>query len=384
MQSRIVKLSILLMVFALTYCVEPYVPEGVRENPDFLVVDGFINASNNTATVKLTKAVGLNAEGTAPTVMDANVTIESSSGEIFALLYSLENGGSYNGPIAVDYTKKYKLRIDLGFSGKEYESDLIEIQKVPEIESVNLQFDDDALRFMVNTSPSEESSKYYRWRFDETWEFTSTYFSSYLLEGGQARLRTSAENINKCYRTDPSSSINVASTQSLVTNSVKNFEIHAVDRGSIKLWRRYSMNVQQFALTEEAYSYWLKLYKTNENVGSLFDPMPGQVIGNIRSTRDPNEVVIGFFSGSMVSEKRIFITSQDMPEDYSTYRPMRCQLDTIAIEFIPLTPENVLLVGPVYSEGGIPQIVAYTSAPPTCVDCVSYGGGSINKPDFWP
>lgn len=362
-------------------CVEPYTPDGVLENPDYLVIDGFINASENTGTVKLTKAIGLNSSEEPSIVNDATVTIESSTGEFFELPFSFGTG-SYNGAVVVDYSKKYKLKIALG--PRDYESDFIEIQKVPDIESINLQFDSDALRFMVNTSPSEESSKFYRWRFDETWEFTSSYFSAYKLENGDARLRTKEESINRCYRTDPSSSIKVASTESLVTNAIKNFEIHAIDRNSIKLARRYSIKVQQFALTDEAYSYWLKLYKTNENVGSLFDPMPGQVIGNIKSTRNPNEVVIGFFSGSMVAEKRLFVTPQDLPEDYVTYRPLICQMDTIYVEFIKLTPESVFLVGPVYSTMGIPEIIAYTSAPPRCVDCVAYGGGSTTKPDFWP
>jgi len=381
MRSRTIYVRIFFMAFLLTCCVEPYTPEGVQQNPDFLVVDGFINASTNSGTVKLTKAIGLNSDEEPPVVIDAQVTVESDAGDIFPLYLAAQ--GAYEGPVEVDYNKKYRLNIVQGF-GREYESDFIEIQKVPDIESINLQADDDALRFMVNTEPSEESSKFYRWRFDETWEFTSTFSSAFILQGGTARLRSPDEYISRCYRTDPSSAIKVASTDRLVTNAIKNFEVHAIGRSSIKLGQRYSMKLQQFALTEEAYSYWLKLYKTNENVGSLFDPMPGQVLGNVRSKRNPNEVVIGFFSGSMVSEKRIFVTRQDLPEDYVTYRPLSCQLDSIDVEFIPYTPESVLLVSAIYTTSGFPTIIAYTTSEARCIDCVTYGGGSRTKPDFWP
>ena len=37
-------------------CLEPYNPPEISDNIDFLVVDGFINSSDNIAKVRLTKA----------------------------------------------------------------------------------------------------------------------------------------------------------------------------------------------------------------------------------------------------------------------------------------------------------------------------------------
>jgi hypothetical protein len=146
--------------------------------------------------------------------------------------------------------------------------------------------------------------------------------------------------------------------------------------------KRYSINVEQQVLTADAYAYWLNLYKTTEDVGGLFDPLPGQVNGNIRNENDPDEVVVGFFGAGNVTKKQIFVTEDDLLDDYATYQHPYCQLDTILVEFIPQLPSSTLLYSAIYSPSGL-AIVAFTSGSSNCLDCRSYGGVTT-KPDFWP
>jgi hypothetical protein len=144
------------------------------------------------------------------------------------------------------------------------------------------------------------------------------------------------------------------------------------------------MLVKQVALSEEGYNYWLNLYKTTENVGGLFDPMPGQVIGNIVNVQDPSEIVVGFFSAATVQEQRIFIDKDDLPERYSTYLSPQCLIDSIMLEDLRKYPDTKLLISTIYSQGGFPVLLGYTSTENSCIDCRTYGGGKLEKPDFWP
>jgi len=110
--------------------------------------------------------------------------------------------------------------------------------------------------------------------------------------------------------------------------------------------------------------------------------MPAQVIGNISGLSDPNETVVGFFSGATISEKRIFITPQDLPGKYWRYRWPICALDRIPIEDIPLKSSTVYLYSPIYSPSST-DVIGYTSAGRSCLDCTTQGGATT-KPEFWP
>jgi hypothetical protein len=372
----------LLFLSALAGCVEPYMPREVPSAPDYLVVDGFVNASSRTATVKLSRAVALDHIGAPPPVSGATVSIEAENGDEYFLPGTMSPGRYEATDIPLSFESRYRLKVKIG--AKLYESALVAVVRAAPIGEVEWRADEDFLKILVHTSESAESAKYFRWKYEETWEYTAPYFSGYYVLDGEAVLRTSEEEIYTCYRTDPSYQINIASSQNLVTNVIKNYELTKIERTDIRLSKLYSINVQQSGLSEEAYSYWLNLYKTTENMGGLFDPMPGQITGNMKSISDPSELVIGFFSISTVEEKRIFIRRDEMPQRYVLFKYPYCQVDTVFLEDVPALSTGTALMGGVYPEVGFPVIIGYTITERLCVDCVSFGKGTIAKPAFWP
>ncbi|MEJ7664694.1 MAG: DUF4249 family protein [Hymenobacter sp.] len=56
---------------------------------------------------------------------------------------------------------------------------------------------------------------------------------------------------------------------------------------SSKLYYLYSILVRQYALTPEEFAYWDKLRKNTENLGTLFDPLPSQLSGNVHRLTMP-------------------------------------------------------------------------------------------------
>ena len=69
----------LLLIIA-TGCLEPYNPPEITDNIDLLVVDGFINSSDDIATVRLTKATALSNDSDEDIGVSALVQIEDENG----------------------------------------------------------------------------------------------------------------------------------------------------------------------------------------------------------------------------------------------------------------------------------------------------------------
>jgi hypothetical protein len=372
----------LLLMLLLLGCVEPYYPPDLENNEvDVLIVDGFINASTNAARVSLTKAVGLESEIERVGVSGANVRIESEDGQEFMLQEQFgELSGIYIAEgLTLDFSKLYKLKISMELD-KQYESEFIPILETPEIESIAWDPQDDGLDILVNSKEAPDKSKFYRWRFQDTYRYYSPYSSAYIYEDGEIKYRADFEDLLICYQSDFTSPITIGSTTSLSQNTIKNKVIHRVDRNSIKLSSVYSINVQQLSITDKGYDYWLSLDKMTEGLGGLFDPMPGQVIGNMKSITNPGETVVGFFSGSTVQEKRVFIGRTELPPGYSTYKHYLCERDSVLIANLASIPANYMIV----DAWGTPMTVGYITSSQECVDCKIYGGGSNVKPDFWP
>jgi hypothetical protein len=66
---------------------------------------------------------------------------------------------------------------------------------------------------------------------------------------------------------------------------------------------KYFIVLDQFSVSREAYLYYQLLEQTSKNSGSLFDPLPVALVGNVYNPRDATEKVIGFFTVAGVLKK---------------------------------------------------------------------------------
>ena len=195
------------------------------------------------------------------------------------------------------------------------------------------------------------------------------------------------EDIFTCWASAPSTGIIIKSTENQTDNTVKAFGIADLPKGSVKLGIKYSILVEQQALTREAYNYWKDIVETSENLGGLFDPLPWQVKGNIRCVSHPEEIVVGYFGGGSTSSRRYFLTPGDVPLAMTYIPVFRCRTDTISLEDIAAFKGPIIsgvydlisgdLLG--YSTG---SLVDRDSPYYACVDCRA-SGGVTSEPDFW-
>jgi len=147
----------------------------------------------------------------------------------------------------------------------------------------------------------------------------------------------------------------------------------------------YSIEAQEYALTDPAYAFYRALKTSSEPTSSLFNPLPGQATANVHNPKDASEPVIGFISVSDLVTKRIFIKNSQVRS--WNYQP-NCPVSTIVL--LPEGgPKPVLIkeenASNFYGKNIIDTLMHYgtfSAEPAPCLDCRTFG--SPVKPSFWP
>lgn len=368
------------LVLLLLSCVEPYKPQVDNRELNLLVVDAFLNASDASATVTLTRTLPVESDQTVPPETDAFVRIEDDNGNVYALHGGPQ--GVYSGPVSdVTPLRKYRLLITAGPA--DYASDFITVTETPAIDSITYDILSDGVQFYVTTHDPTNQARYYRWKYEETYQYNSEFNSVYKFQGDDIVPRPPDEARHTCWKTNFSTDILVGTTKHLKESVINKFPVSFIPKGSIKLTVEYSLLVRQQAITEAAYDYWSRLQKTTEQVGGLFDPLPSEVPGNIHSVSDPGENVLGFFSAGSVQQIRRFVRRSELPREgiplFVTHNP-NCVLDTITLAELPNFPRSAWIVDAIFAPGV--GITGYTTSVTRCIDCTLQGGGTT-KPDFW-
>jgi hypothetical protein len=364
------------MIFAAA-CLEPFPPPQGEGNLNLLVVDGFLNSTAGLAEVKLSRSLPLEVVGFFPAEIAATVRVEDENGNRFTL--SEVEAGIYRANLALTVGKRYRLLIQT-LNGDTYESDQVLLKQSPVLEDLFWVPGPDGITIKVDSRDPDASTRYYQWFYTETWEYDSDRSSPIWVQNGRPQLRRTSEMINICYSSSKSSKVLISSTADQSGDVINDYPLVFIPKGSKKLCRTYSISVQQRALDEESYKYWLQLQQTNENLGGLFDPLPTQVTGNIHSTNAAPKIALGYFSGGGVEEKRIYIRFIDLPSDLLTVNRQFCPVDSILTRDLEKYDDGFPLMG---TYGAFPTPDGYTTTRLSCLDCRTEGG-VLEKPSFWP
>jgi hypothetical protein len=365
------------VLFMMVACVEPYPPPASGDQVNFVVVDGFLNASTKSVTVKISHAVPLASPAQYPPEEEAAVSIEGDKGVTFTLSEAAK--GVYEAQdIEVDPSENYSLHF-VTKGGKSYRSKYVGMRRSPLIDSVVWRPEPTGTRFYVNGHDPSNSTTYYRYLFTDTWEYRVPIYSFWKKVGGLPVFRDPVkEQVFTCWRTSHSTEILTASTKRLTEDVVNMLPVYFIAKGSRELSRRYSINIQQRAISEEEYEYWQLIRKTTESLGGLFDPLPSQVISNLQNEEDPKEQVLGYFSGGFVTEKRMFVSFYDLPDNLKVVDGWDF---TCEGKFVPIDhPEQAGSYVFVEQIGQPPT--GYSAFPANCADCTSLGGEN-KPPPFW-
>jgi hypothetical protein len=384
-----------ILLAAISGCTKPYSPPEISSPGSYLIVEGFINSGTDSTVIKLSRTVSLSNTGVSSPELHAVVAVESNKNVIYPLTET-GNGNYASAGLNLNSANTYRLSIKTA-SNVQYYSDFEPVVVTPPIDSVGYQVQSNGIQVYLNTHDPAGNVKYYRWDYKETWQFHAEYQSLYVSNGTAIVPRTSAQMVYSCFGNDTASNILLGSSAALSEDVIYKTPITQIASASEKLETKYSIQVNQYALTGDAYSFWQNLKKNTEQLGSIFDAQPSQINGNIHCQNNPLEPVIGYISVSTVQRKRIFISNAQLPRlpQWNTVYPYTCSVDTdlfcrpegkmcqndVALFLIPAGSIE-LPIDLVTSNGnGPPSTLGYSSSNAQCVNCTIRG--TTLQPGFW-
>jgi hypothetical protein len=356
-------------------CIEPFSPPEVNSDENYLVIDGFLNVGGTDSTrIELRRTQNVNANAMPIIETGAQLTVEEENGETLALtetgsaIYTLP-------PRQYNRTGKFRLRIKTK-DGQEYVSEFVGVSITPAIDSITYKVDPvlNAAVFYVNTHDAQNKTQFYRWKFEETWEYEAAYYSALMVRNDSVVIRP--ENINKCWGKLKSGSILLGNTVKLSSDVIKDLPLNRVPIATNKLFIKYSILVRQYGLSRQAFEYWTDLAKTTQGTGSLFDVLPSQITGNIRNVNDPHLLAFGYFSASTEETRRFTVSPR-----LGTF-PRCTEPDTIPIACSSRGDECALNTAKLLLTYWGPRSDSVLVAAHSCTDC-RLQGGTTEKPTYW-
>jgi hypothetical protein len=353
----------------LTGCTVEFHPE-IDNNKEQLVVEGMITDQNRINRIKLSMSTRVGMPLGRKPVKGAIVTVTDEKGIVTTLAespagtYSTDSL-SFRGRVGGSYSLNIKI------NNITYETDFTEMEPVPPINS--LYYEKVVIIASRDTNDIEEGCKVYvdsfdpsgkclffRWDYTETWEYRIPYIVANRI----------------CFITERSDEILIKNTSLFSQARVSKFPIVFISNKTDRLKETYSILVNQYSLSESEYNFWEKVQNISQNVGNLYDVTPVAISGNIRCCNDPKETVLGYFSVSAVTQKRLFIQDRFLGlPNFVTY----CATDTLTVK-LPETGLNTeFWVIEDYSDEIPPYWIISTFR--ECADCTTRGTSVM--PSFW-
>jgi hypothetical protein len=377
------------LLIGLAGCVEPYMPDVITSPASFLVVDGFING-NGVTTIKLSRTINVAATTLPPPERSARLYIQDDAGRRYSL--TEKTTGTYKSDsVVLNPARKYQLRITTA-SNVNYASDQVPLKVTPPIDKVSWKLESNQVQFTLSTHDPQQQSRYYRWGFIETWQFNAAYQSQLEFLNGIVAPRVTP--IYTCWQTVRSRTVKQGSSAQLSQDALTDVALLAISNRSEKLKVRYSVYVSQYAETQTEFDYWELLRKNTEALGTVNDPLPTQLTGNVHRVDNAAEPVLGFIGAHTVASSRVFINRSDLTLAPNWEFETPYATCTLGEEIFKPLPKG----GPIYPytnsftnpDLNVPieyildatgNRLGYIGATTECVDCRVRG--SNVKPSFW-
>ena len=320
----LLKTRLLVLLILLTNCIEEFVPEDLFfEN--LLVVEATITNEFKTHSIKLSRTFEFDnspiaENGAVVEIIDElnNVYnfVEDKDGiYLSATRFAIQPNIDYTLNIATQDNAFYQ---SSPVALPSTSSEIIEIS-VSNSTSLDGQT---GVEILVDSFDPTGSSKYYRYQYEETYRIIPPFWSPFEIvivsdvPPFEVTTRFREEEERVCFNTTLSTEIFQTQTNDLSEDRVTKFPLKFIPSNSSSIRDRYSILVKQYVQSLEAYNYLNTLNEFSNSESVFSENQPGFLEGNIFSTSDENEKIIGFFELASVTSKRIFFNFNEVfPND---------------------------------------------------------------------
>jgi hypothetical protein len=290
----------------------------VRNVKPILVVQGLITTAPGPYTINLsysgpyTNSLQATQQDSTYFIADAKVVIRDDQGDSTECMYTtqgnyLSDDPQFMGAIGRTYT----LAIYLS-NGQEYLSKPELIRPVAPIDSLSFVYDSTGLTNIlppplivtVNTHDPGNGPHYYRWAGSgyyprKSWGLPcNPYFDPPCTNPFMCTCFALCEEANTL-----ASQVNVFSNQLSAGKAI----IIPVYYSPIYWFGDHYVEIDQYSLSLESYQFWEQYLAQTDRTGSILDPLPSPVIGNMHNAADSSDFALGLFSASDVFEEKVVL-----------------------------------------------------------------------------
>ncbi|MFZ6009681.1 MAG: DUF4249 domain-containing protein [Bacteroidota bacterium] len=300
----------LFILIVITFSCIDAVDLSLPSSYDKLVIDGLVTNEPGPYTIRIGRSLPFDNTKVLPAYFNpeanAIVSIDDNLGNSFALT---ETGpglyvtpAHFTGGIGVTYTLKIRTA-----DGKKYQSDPELMRDVPAIDSLIYTYityqrltesgsgnivetTSTGFQLTVKSNDPNGLKNYYRWKVSGIFEYFSINDNPEIKQcwAPVFRLETHVKVNNDHYFDGNSFLEDVA--------------IIPYERPSY-----YLAAVKQYSISARAYEFWNQFKNQQLNTGSIFDPPPVAIRGNMKNIDDDSDMVLGYFGVSAVYEKSVLI-----------------------------------------------------------------------------
>jgi hypothetical protein len=371
----------IVLILSSKACVEPYNAE-IEEITPLISIEGGIIKGDSVQQIAISRtATLLNPQFTPVEGCKVKVLDEENNEFVFREM----KPGVYSLPIVDEslvINRRYKLII-IAPDGNIYESHFENLNKSLDIDSVYFEIEERStaytedilkgLQFYVDVKSADTISRYFRWKLTETYEYTSSTPIAYIYRKENVKIVKDVPQdpyeVFRCWKSEQVPGIFVSNTINLIINEKKKIPLNFVSNKSDRLKIKYSLLVNQYTMSEEAYKYWQQNKVAISESYGIYTKQPGKPVSNIVCTNDSLERVLGYFWVSSRTARRIFV-----PRINSLY------VSDYPCEIFEYDPTKHIL---------LPRYIAIdkrtgfeVTGHPECFDC-TLRGGKITPPEFW-
>jgi len=350
--KKYIKIVVALIGFSMIYaaCIEEIAFDIASEETS-VVVEGLISTELKEYSIRINEStiLGIGIDNIKSPISGASVEVLDNNGVSVSFTENVDEAGTYVAQMQGIVGQSYHVEVtlpngDLITSTPEEILPPVEIDSIPirveEVSGLNASGNSEITGFViaeVNFDFDPADPPFLRWRTDGEYEFQEL-----------------APNLlfpQRCYVNDFIDFNNLAllDASDVEGNQVNNKEVVRTT-----LNRRfhviYGFMVTQYRISQREHEYWGQVDQLINIDGTIFDPPPATIVGNLTNTTNPEELIQGYFSVVSQDFKRQFIETGDLG--------FFVQTDCSSFSFRP--------------------------GPPECADCRIIQNSSRDKPPYWP
>ncbi|QNF34926.1 DUF4249 domain-containing protein [Adhaeribacter swui] len=318
------------ILLAFTSCIDP-VEMHLEPQPEQLVVEGLLTNEAVQAPIKLsytqryTKEIGnvaRKARYATVYVTDQNNTrynyYENEPGNYIPESFTGTIGNTYTLHIITEDKKEYLSAPEKMLPTSPVDGLSAELRSRQVINPAGIEVTEYAFQTFVNTSDPADEKNFYMWRWIGTYE-VHTQPQDHTRDVQGTPVPDPLPCCAICWVTEGHQNISVRNDALVNGNKIIKQPIAYLPVLPENFNFKYHLQVKQYSLSESAFNFWRILTSQVTGVGSVQDPPPASIPGNIRNINDENETVMGYFGASAVSTNTLFINRTEFPFAISRY-----------------------------------------------------------------